>query len=363
MNIIHRYIFSHLLRSLFLCLAVFVLLFLIFDFFDRIDNIVAEESNFSLTLQYFLFKVPLMAALMLPVSMMVAVLFTIGIMSKNSEIVAMRASGISVRMLAFPIVVLGLLVSISGFLLSEFVVPYTQRRAKDIYNLDIRKKDERGGYSQSNLWWRKGETFYSADTFDSRTNSIHGLSSFQVDSNFRVERRVNAKRTDWIDKLLGWSMRDVTQYRFETDGSIKSQELRMLPLPLEERPTDFYDVKTDPNTMSLFELRKFVQQQMQAGVSVLGYLPYLYEKVAFPLSSLIVGLVVFTFALRPARSGGMASSVLAALLIGFSYYAVHSFSVAMGKAEILPAFISAWIANALLGFVASVLILGAESPS
>lgn len=137
----------------------------------------------------------------------------------------------------------------------------------------------------------------------------------------------------------------------------------MLPLPLEERPTDFYDVKTDPNTMSLFELRKFVQQQMQAGVSVLGYLPYLYEKVAFPLSSLIVGLVVFTFALRPARSGGMASSVLAALLIGFSYYAVHSFSVAMGKAEILPAFISAWIANALLGFVASVLILGAESPS
>ena len=114
--------------------------------------------------------------------------------------------------------------------------------------------------------------------------------------------------------------------------------------------------------MTIAQLRRFIRQQAQNGIEVSEYVPYLSEKFAFPFFNFVIVLVVIPFALRPARSGSMASSVLAGLIIGFSYYAVHSFSMAMGKAEILSPAFSAWIANLLMGAIGSVLLLGAESP-
>ncbi|RIL00265.1 MAG: hypothetical protein DCC75_13965 [Proteobacteria bacterium] len=100
MKILHRYIFKILVRNLLLCLLTSVSLFLIFDFFDRIDNIMAEGASLLLTVQYFIYKVPMMLSHMLPVSMMVATILTFGILSKNSEVIAMRASGITLLWIA-----------------------------------------------------------------------------------------------------------------------------------------------------------------------------------------------------------------------------------------------------------------------
>jgi lipopolysaccharide export system permease protein len=74
-------------------------------------------------------------------------------------------------------------------------------------------------------------------------------------------------------------------------------------------------------------------------------------------------LVVIPFALKPARSGSMATSIMASLMIGFSYYAVHSLAISLGRAEILPPLAAAWATNMLMGAIGAVLLLGAESPS
>ena len=362
MKIIHRYLLSSLIRNLILCLMVVVFLFVVFDFFDRIDNILAGEASVVNTMQYFLLRIPLTASLMLPVATMVSVLLTIGIMSKNSEITAMRAAGLKLSWIAAPLFGLGVLLSLGSIVLNETIVPFTQRRAKEIYNMEIRRKDKTGDYSQSDFWWRSSGIFYSVGMFDSRSKTLYDVSKLELSGTFKIDRRVDAREAVWLDPLLGWNMRGVTDYRFVQNNTLDIKTYKSMPLPISEKPSDFYDVKTDASTMSFQELRRFIKKQGANGISTSSYLANLYEKLSFPFINLIAALVVLSFALKPARSGSMAASVLAALIIGFSYYAIHSFSIALGKAELMPPLIAAWTANILMGFVGVVLLLGAEAP-
>ncbi len=361
MKILHRYILTLLVKNFLIGLSTFVFLFLVVDFIDRIDNVLAEGASAWLTIKYFSCRIPLMAQLMLPVALIFSTLFTFGLLSKSSEITAMRASGVTVAWLARPLMLFGLTLSAFSLLLGEVIVPFSERRQKELYNIDIRQKDKKGGYSQSDFWWRKGNNFFSFDLFDSRTNTIHSFSQFDLTEDWRVTRRTDAKTAHWIDEHLGWSMRDVTQYHFDTEP-IAEEKLRTLPLPISEKPSDFYDVKSDPATMSFSELRRFIKKLRTNGISTTQYLPDLYAKLAAPFIIFITGMLVLPFTLLPARSGSMALSSVAAISVAFLYYAVDSFSISMGRAELLPAFLAAWSANIVMGIVALVLNLGTEAP-
>ncbi len=369
MNTLHKYILRQLLRNLFLTLSIFTLLFIVLDFFERIDNIMAEGASLWLALQYFAFKIPLTISLMLPVAMLITTVLTFGLLARNSELIAMRSSGLKLIWIARPALLVGVGLSLVNLLLSETLVPYTQRRAHEIYNIDIRKKDKKGGYSQEDFWWREKERFYSIDTFDSRTNKIYNMSMFEISPDFKVARRTEAGTAQFLDPLLGWSMANVKQYDFGAtapdslqDTQLKIKSFAALPLPIRQQPEDFYDTKTDTQTMNYRQLRRFIREQGKNGIKVSGYFSDLYSKFSFPFSSFIVVLAALPFSLKSARSGSLAVGFIASLAIGFSYYAVHSLSLALGRAELWPPILAAWMANILIGFVGIVLNLGAEAP-
>lgn len=361
MKILHRYILGLLLKNFAIGLATFVFLFLMVDFLDRIDNILAEKASLWLIIQYFACKIPMIITLMLPVALIFATLFTFGLLSKSSEITAMRASGVTLLWLARPLFACGLTLSCVSLLLNEIIVPASERRQKEIYNLQIRQKDARGGYNQTDFWWRSGSHFYAIDLFSSKTKTMQELSDFEINADWNVIRRTDAESVGWLKEGLGWSMKNVARYHF--DGEIiRVEKLTDLPLPIPETPKDFYEFNDDPSTMSFFELRSFITKQSANGVSTSQYLPDLYGKLAFPLIIFITGALVLPFTLLPARSGSMAISSLAAIFIAFTYYAVDSFSISMGRAELLPPMLAAWSANIVMGLVAFVLNAGSEAP-
>lgn len=362
MRIFERYLLKQFTRNLVLCLAVFVFLFLLFDFFDRIDSLIDEGASLLLSLEYFILKIPTTLTLMFPVAVLSATLFTIGILSKNGEITALRASGVPVWQIARPLVCAGFAVSILSLVLSETIVPGAQRRAREVFNLDIRQRDKKGGYSQSDFWWRSGDRFFSVAMFDSRNNTLHGLTLLSMAYPFQVTKRTEATSVRWVSRQLGWNMSDVTEYQFESNTTPTTRNLRALPLPILDRPETFYDLKTDPSSMSYSELRRFIRKQELSGVATRNYLADLYQKLSSPLINLLAPLLVLPFSMKPARSGSLAVGFLAGMGIGFSYYVIHSFSIALGRAELFPPLFAAWAANLLLGAIAIILNLGAESP-
>jgi lipopolysaccharide export system permease protein len=362
-KIIHRYVTREILRNVSLCSAGFCFLFLIFDFFDRVDNLLTEDTTFFTGLSYFLYKIPLIFNITLPVAMLVGTMFTIGLLSKNSEITAMRAAGMKVFWIAKPVLVTAIILSFFSIFVSETIVPYATRRTREIYNIDIKEKHKTGTYSRNDFWWRGGDTFFSANMFDSRDNSLLKLSKFELNPDFSFKTRTDSERAQWVNPRYGWTMERVTKYNFGEGDAPQMVNFKSLPLTIGEKPQDFYTAKTDPHTMSFLQLRRFIEKQLENGISTIGYKADLYAKLAFPFVIFFSSLVVLPFALKPGRSGSMAVSFIAGIVIGFTYFAVHSFSLAMGRAEIWPPVVAAWMANVVMGVVGLILNLGAESPS
>ncbi len=363
MKILHRYVLKQLLRNLGLSLGVFCMLFLIVDFFERIDNIIVEGASIWTVLLYFALKVPVTIGTTLPIAMLVAVLFTIGILSKNSEITAMRAAGTPVLWIIKPIVIAGLALSVFALVFNETIVPICARRVTEIYNFDIKHKTEDGSWDQADFWWRSKDAFYSAASFDSRSNRLLGLTKIEVNEDGHVSRRTEAKEARWIDPLIGWNMAGAVEYNFSANQDPHTVTHRSLPLLIREEPKDFYEADTDPQTMSFFALRKFIKHQRETGIAVSDYIADYYSKFSFPFVIFLIPFLVTPFALKPGRNTSMAIGFLGGLIVGLSYYAVHSLSLAMGRAEIWPPLLAAWAANILMALVGFVLQMGTESPS
>lgn len=362
MQILHRYILKQFLFNLASAFSALTFLFLAFDFFDRIDNVLAEKASASLVLSYFLLKIPGILVLISPMAILAATLFSIGLLSRNSEMTAMRASGTTVLWLTKPILLSGLLLSLLVLIFNETLVPYSNQRVKEIYNIEIKKKNASGWYSQEDVWWRSRLGFVGVQNFDSRTDTINGLTILKMNDDFSVAQRTEAQKASFLSADLGWSMQDVERYTFTPDQQVKVEELRSLPLPEKRTPNDLYNVETDAELMSYRQLRTFIKNLTRSGVRASQYFTDLANKLAYPFASFFVTLVVIPFALQPARTGSMAQSVIYSLSMAFLYFVTHSLSVSMGRAELLPPLVAAWSANALLLVVGGILFAGAESP-
>jgi lipopolysaccharide export system permease protein len=362
MKILERYLLGQFIRNTGIILTACLILFILIDITERLDTILAEDADFLVAVQYFALKIPQTIVLMLPISVLGGSLFTFAVLHKNSELVAMRSSGNTVLKLARPILIFSLFLSVFSIVLSESVVPNAQRKLREIYNINIQRKDQKGIYSNEHVWWREGNSFFSAQSFDSTTKSLIGVSAIRVSEDFRIKSRSLAQRAVWLNSDLGWSAEQVSHYSFRRKKPLLKTEFATLPLGTERNPKEFFSGKIETDTMSFRELRGFMNQQSRSGISVSSLYASLYEKLSFPFVSFVVVFVSCAFAVRQVRATNLALPFLLGLGIAFTYFIVHSFSIALGRAELIPPLLSAWIANGLMLFIGMVLNAGAESP-
>ncbi len=360
-SLLQRYLLRQFFSVFFLCLLTATSLFLVFETFERMRVFLREDSTFIDAVSYLVFKVPFIVHLMTPVSILIATLLSVGRLSQLSEITAMRACGASVLSLAKPLITVGLLVSGLMFMAGETIVPWATERGEEVYNIDIRKKDQKGSFSRTNFWFRDDNSFYSIGFYDSSGSSLQGISRFALDNNFRLVRRTDAKDAYWgKHSLVGWTMNEVIEIGVQPDGRFEVERFKQIPLLIDETPEDFYNMKRRAETMSYQELKKYIAKLKSDGVSVTRYAVDLAAKISFPFVNVIAVLVGFAFALLPARSGSMSISFIAGVSFGFAYYVVHAVSISLGAAELIPIIPAAWTANILMGCLGGYLLAGSE---
>ena len=348
-RIMSRYVLGQFFITLLVCLLAAISLFLVFDLFDRSRVFLREGATLAQTLQYLLYKIPLIVQLMMPVAVLISTLITIGRMSQLAEITALRACGLSVFRLAIPLLGIGLLISVIMLVFGETVVPYASEAVENLYNFDIRKKVEKGQFSRTNYWYRSGQQYFNLGFYNSANSSINNLSIFEFDKNYSLTRRIDTSLTAWKGKHLGWLMYGVTETIFYPDRSFTVNNYPQLPLTIKETPRDFYLMQRKPETMSYQELGRYIEKLRADGVPTTEYAAQKSAKLAFPLVSLVCILISFPFALAPARSGTLTMSFLAGVTIGFGYHIVHALCLSLGTAELLPVFLSAWSTNIIFG--------------
>ena len=320
-----------------------------------LDNFTKYNPPLLLTILFCSYKIPQMFYFMCPMAILLAIFLTLALFSRNNEIIAMKAGGISVYKIVAPLIILSGCVVLISFGNQELILPYASQRAEYVEDIEIKGKKGPRLLKQDRFWYRSEDAICNIDLFEYDSNTLQGITIFFFDKQFALTRRVDASLGKWIDNK--WHFYNLVMRTFNPDGSIEIEVSREKILPLKETPDDFKVARREPEEMSYAELKDYIAKIEKAGYTIPEYIPFLYAKISFPVICLIMPILAIPFALRIGRGGGIAMGIGLSVMIGFIYFVFFNFSLSLGRGGLLPPMLSAWVVNILFGSLGIYLLL------
>ena len=359
MSLLTRYLMREFLRLFFLCLSGGVALYLVIDLFDRINIFIRYGADIKWVLLFLLYKVPLMVYQIVPATMMLAVLLTLGLMTRHNEVLALRTSGIPVSRIAAPFLGISLLVSLGAFLLNEFVVSPAYQRSEYIRRILIEGQVPFSMMVRDQIWFKGEEGFYRIASFLPDKKEMQGVTWFTVSRPFQLSRRIDAARATWENGQ--WVFYDVVERTFRSGELIEITRADRKSIDLAETPEDFEVLRTETDEMPLRKLRRYIRKIEREGYDSTPYRVDLQVKISFPVLNIITAFLGIPFALRLPRIGGLAAAVGMSLVLGFIFWVLFAVTVSIGQTGLLPPLVAAWAANILFAALGIYLLLRVES--
>ncbi len=347
-RILYRYVIRENLKIFGLSLSSLVLIYVVVLFLQKMSIFIKYQASPYLIFKYLLLKIPEVTfQWTLPYAVLLATLLTLSILSRHSEITAFKAGGISLYRITVPLFLIALLMSFFSFMGNEYLVPLTNRKVRNLLDVQVRKEQPSSFFKNYKIWYRSDNRIFNIQLLDPAKKVLKGFTLYQFDDSFRCVQRIDAREARYLNS--GWRFYQGALRRFDADGSIRATLFNEMDLPLKETWESFQKIARVSEEMSYTELRTYVQKIQSSGYDATRYLVDLYAKLSHPFLNLIMVLIAIPFALKTGRSGGVALSVGISVLIGFSYGVVYYLSLSIGKSGVLPPFAAVWTPTVLFG--------------
>lgn len=345
-------------RNLAIGLAAFTVIYVTVDVNERIDDYIDFHARFSTVALYYIYKIPWILALVMPVAVLLATIFSLGRLSRMNELTAFICSGTPFIRVAAPIIASSLAASIAVMLYGEFLLPASNRRADMLMEVKIKgAKETRDSRYRDNIHYQgeNGRTYY-AERFDAVLNALVNVTMHEHEGT-KLVRRIDAKRAYWDGAQ--WIFLDGATRLFTENGerisTFQKLELRNLP----ERPEDFMREEIAPEDMNARELSRYIDRLRRSGGPIDKYLVDLHFKFSFPFTNLIFAVLGASLA-SAKRKPSMATGFGLTLLVSFTYYGILRIGQALGHSGTIPPLPSAWIGNLLFMLVGGFLLYRAN---
>lgn len=341
--LIDRYLVRQFAVFIALGLLVAATLAIVVDLLDTLERLVTFKPSLLVILEHFLYTVPIALYHALPIVMLIATIFLFLTLTRWHELTALKAAGVSLYRTSAPILGVGLAVAAGAGLFQEFLLPILNERGQEVDRVKIRGQPPRHLRVRTRLWLRSGDTrFYRVELLSPATNDLHGVTVLDVDRDFRLVGRLDARRARWSP--AGWELSDGAFREVSAEGYVTTVPFTQTAVELDETIKDFTDIQRPPREMSYRELRDYVSRLEAAGFEVQKYLVDLYGKLSEPLRSAIMVLVAIPFALTAPRSGRIYGVALAIGILA-AYIVLDYSAQAFARANLLPPLLAAWTAN------------------
>jgi LPS export ABC transporter permease LptF/LPS export ABC transporter permease LptG len=346
------YVLRNFVFYFLLVLAGFIFLVETVTFFELLDDIARHHSEFLTVVKYFIYYAPDLIYQLAPLAALVGVLVTLGLLSKNNEVVAFKASGVSMYRLAMPLVVLGGLLAGGLLLLDNTYLPYANQRQDALRN-QIKGRPAQTFYQPRRRWiFGDGTKVYNYELFDPDQRVFGGLNVIELDpATFQMKRRVVAVRASWNDARKTWELesgwvRDFAGDKVASYVPFKSYELAELTEP----PSYFNREVRQSYQMNWRELEQYIAELRQAGFDVARLSVQWQKKLAYPLMAPIIVMLAVPFAFLVGTRGAVGGVALG-VAIAIVYWGVSALFEAMGAVGQLPALLAGWAPDAIFGFL------------
>jgi lipopolysaccharide export system permease protein len=352
-GLLDRYVWKQL-RGVLLFGVAFFTTFLMVNHLFGLARLNREGGFTFALLELTAYRVPFFAVYSFPMATLLASLLAVGRLSDGQEITAMRTSGISLRRIAVPMVIAGLVISATSVLASEFVVPVSEDAYRQAFARTIR-----GQSTVQRLLFREVtggiESAFFVRRFRVADGEMEGVVVNQLEGG-TLRRVIEAARARYINGE--WVFEDGTMHSFSGETTVTSRFDR-LRVQLRRTPREVAAEQRDPSDMTIRELQTFIRLLRGTGQRLAPYTVELQSKLALPFSAALYALLALPLGLRPQRSGRAIGLGLTVVVL-VAYYVLSSVTVTLGLNGRLSPVAAAWLPNLALGAVGIALLWRAD---
>lgn len=346
-SILDKFILNELKGPFFFGIMAFTVILTAGGLLFKIANLIIERGvSFGIVIRLFLYYLPGLVSLTIPMSCLLASLLGFGKLSANSEIVALKSAGLSFQRMAKPVIIATFIISILAFFVNETIVPISERAAANVMMYEVFQatppvfkekiflREESGGRLKRVIYINK---------MNIKTGDMDEIVIEEFEKG-KLSRIVSASTAKWVDG--SWWILDGRVYDINKKGDVGllfKFSKQALTLDFNPREIAKYS-KLDPEQMSMAALYNTIKIFSRQGLDTGELWMVLNLRIAVPWACLILGIVGAAFGSRPQRSSsgvGLGMSVI----IVFIYYVIMSFSQALGEAGYVLPVLAAWTPN------------------
>ena len=356
MKLLDRYVIKNFLQAYVYCIAGFTSIWLIFDISDNISAFLDQRVGFRVAVRYYFTQFPEVLIVLLPVALLLALLFSLGRMSRANEIVSILTAGISLPRILMPLITIGLLTVAATTALNFSLAPHAELARKRLLE-EARERAETTIEAQIFRNRTDSRTWF-IQKFRPGHNTFNNVQVLQQDTRNNIVTNYLAGRAIYAAETRTWELENVKVVHYDRIGNITEEQV--LPsLKIDnwsETPYRLGSANVRAEYLSVPELREYLRFNSDFSPTRLApFYTHLHYRFALPWTCLVVVCLAAPLGIGYSRRGVL-SSVAAAVFLVFSMNFLNHFFLALGEGDRIPSWIAAWTPNLLFAAIGTYLL-------
>lgn len=290
--LLNRYILSQYFRIFGTVAAGFAAIYILIDFFEKIDNFMEAGKSMGTVLHFFLLSIPFIIDQLGPVLILLSGVITLGLLNHNHELTALKAGGIPLRTIVKPLLAGGLLCTLLFLGMAQWLLPATISRTNTIWYENVKGMVPLGIFRNGRYYYKGQAGFYSFARPDPKKGIFLNFSYSTWNKDYNLDTLFSAVAAEWKDP--NWVLHGGQMQVRGADNSYTTTHFRIKKLSLTESPDDFFVPKYEASELSMTALFQRIYKQRNQEEKVKARADF-YSRVSYTLLGLpllLLGLPV-----------------------------------------------------------------------
>lgn len=326
---------------------VFLFLYIIVDIFTHLNDILSQHVAINTLLLYYLSYLPIIFVQVAPVTSLLSTLYTLGILNRNNELIAMRAAGLSIFQITKTVIFFGILVSIILFWVNDRFVPPALIFSQKV-KMEMEKGSKKGEkkdletINNLSMYGLKNRLFF-VNKFSPAQKMMEGIIILEQDEYQDITKKIVANKGVYKEGL--WTFYQCITYIFDKNSQILgepqyfNEEIMTIP----ETPEEFLSQRQQPESMNITQLKDYIWKLSKSNATTVirNMKVDLYQRFTMPLTVIISIMIGIPFSMMIRKRATGLSSLGISIMVGFIYYVLTAVSIALGKTGVFPPLLAA----------------------
>jgi len=347
-TLLNRYILSQFVRTFFIVAAAFLSIYLLIDFFEKIDNFMEAGKPVGLILKFFLLNIPFVIDMLGPILILLAGVISLGILSHNNELTAMMAGGIHMRTIVNPILIGAIIFTMFFVAMAQWVLPRTIATTNAIWYEEVKGMIPLGIYRNGRYYYKGKEGFYSFSRPWLDKNIFLDFSYSSWSPDHKLETLITSKKAEWND--TGWHLSDgQIQRNINPDDYLTTLfDQKLFPFP--ESPEFFFIPKYQSAELSLTQMFQAIYKQETHNETVIAKTNF-YSRISYTLLGiplLFLGLPVLLISYKK-WGKDLSIAIPASCAIAFLAWGIWGALQSLARVGYIPPIIAGGLIHVVFG--------------